>query len=60
MSQSDVVVFDHDSHKAEMLGRLLPYLDKHLALGLLSFYEQRGIDVTDAIDQLLSATALTP
>ncbi|CCW68604.1 unnamed protein product [Phytomonas sp. Hart1] len=43
-----------------MLSCMLPYLDKHLALGLLSFYEEKGLAVEDAKAKVLASTALTP
>lgn len=44
----------------EMLSKLLPYMDKHLALGLLNHYAQSGEDVGDAMMQLIQKTGLNP
>lgn len=41
-----------------MLTSMIPFLDKHLALGLLNFYADRGLDVTDAMSEIMSKTAL--
>ncbi|EKF38366.1 eukaryotic translation initiation factor, putative [Trypanosoma cruzi marinkellei] len=43
----------------EMLRCLLPHLDKHLALGLLYFYDEQGLDVADALRAVQATTALT-
>lgn len=37
---------------------MLPFLDKHLALGLLNHYAQNGEDVGDAIETLINTTGL--
>lgn len=44
---------------ADMVSRVIPYLDKHLALGLVSFLMDRGVDVEEAITTILNSTALT-
>lgn len=44
---------------ADMVKRMIPYLDKHLALGLLSFLADRDVDVTEAMTHVLQSTALT-
>jgi translation initiation factor 3 subunit E len=44
----------------EILSKLLPYMDKHLALGLLNHYAQNGEDVGDAMMQLIQTTGLNP
>ncbi|RHW68125.1 eukaryotic translation initiation factor [Trypanosoma brucei equiperdum] len=44
----------------EMLSCLVPYLDKHLVLGLLYFYDDQGVDVGDALRFVQATTALTP
>ncbi|RNF02073.1 putative eukaryotic translation initiation factor [Trypanosoma rangeli] len=43
----------------EMLRCMLPHLDKHLALGLLYFYDEQGYDVADALRAVQAKTALT-
>lgn len=42
----------------DMLAKLLPYMDKHLALGLLNHYSLRGEDVQDAMMKLIETTGL--
>ncbi|CAC9504836.1 putative eukaryotic translation initiation factor [Leishmania infantum JPCM5] len=42
----------------DMLTKLLPYMDKHLALGLLNHYAQNGEDVQDAMMKLIETTGL--
>lgn len=46
------------THNADLLKRILPFLDKHLALGLLDFYGQQGLDVREAMTYILEHTAL--
>eukprot|EP00796_Vickermania_ingenoplastis_P004684 gene4684-3377_t len=45
---------------ADILPHILPYLDKQMVLGLLYFYLDKGLDVKDALLQLLETTPLTP
>ncbi|KAK7198003.1 eukaryotic translation initiation factor [Novymonas esmeraldas] len=42
----------------DMLAKVLPYMDKHLALGLLNHYAQSGEDVQDAMVKLIETTGL--
>ncbi|KAL7699488.1 eukaryotic translation initiation factor [Lotmaria passim] len=42
----------------DMLSKLLPFMDKHLALGLLNHYAQNGEDVGDAMMHLIQTTGL--